>query len=147
MAIPTVDAESRLDWYDRLDKPRWGPPPALFGAVWLPLYSLIAVAAARALDHTSGAQRRGFARSYAVNLALNAAWAPLFFGARSPRLALADLTALDAATIDLLRRAWRADRVAATCLLPYVAWAGFATALTAAIARRNPDPHARRSAR
>jgi tryptophan-rich sensory protein len=134
-----AEVETRLDWYARLDKPRWAAPPAVFGVVWIPLYALTAVAGARALDHTAGEQRRAFARTYAVSLALSAAWSPLFFGARSPRLALAGVVALDAANLDLLRRARRADRTAAACLVPYVAWAAFATALTAAVARRNPS--------
>jgi benzodiazapine receptor len=130
--------ESRLAWYAGLDKPRWAPPPALLGAGWAPLYALVTAGGARALDHTSGGPRRALARTYAVSLVLSAAWSALLFGARSPRLALADAAALDAATIELLRRAWRADRPAAACLLPYAAWTGFATAVTAAIARRNP---------
>jgi tryptophan-rich sensory protein len=131
-----VGIESRLDWYERLDKPRWRPPPAVFGAAWTPLYALAAVAGARALEHTSGQQRRAFARTYVISLVLSAAWSPLFFGARSPRLALADVAALDATNVDLLRRAWRADRLAAACLVPYVAWAAFATALSASVAPR-----------
>jgi tryptophan-rich sensory protein len=135
-----VGIESRLGWYEKLDKPWWRPPPAVLGAVWTPLYALTAVAGARALDHTSGEQRRAFARSYALSLTLSAAWSSLFFGARSPRLALIDVAALDAANLDLLRRAWHADRPAAACLTPYVAWTAFTTALTAAVARRNRDP-------
>ncbi|MGC1211186.1 MAG: TspO/MBR family protein, partial [Micromonospora sp.] len=125
-------------WYRSLDKPAWQPPPAAFPAVWTPLYALIAVAGARALDRTSGSQRARFARAYALDLALNAAWTALFFRARSPRLALAEIVALNAANVELLRRAWRADRLAGASLLPYVAWTGFATALNASLAARNP---------
>jgi benzodiazapine receptor len=129
---------SRLDWYLRLNKPRWRPSAAVLGAAWTPLYALTATAGARVIDRTSGEQRRAFIRTYAISLLLSGAWSPLFFGARSPRLALADAVALDAANLDLMRRAWRADRIAAAYLLPYVAWAGYATALTAEIVRRNP---------
>jgi tryptophan-rich sensory protein len=131
---------SRLDWYARLDKPWWYPSPATLGTVWTPLYALTALAGARVIDRTSGGQRRAFARTYTINLLLSGAWSPLFFGARSPRLALADAAALDAVTLDLMRRAWRTDRPAAAYLLPYVAWTGYLTALTAAIVRRNPPP-------
>jgi tryptophan-rich sensory protein len=131
--------ESRLEWYTGLDRPVWGPPPALLGAAWAPLYALVAAAGARAIDRTAGAQRRAFARTYAISLVLSGAWAPLFFGARSPRLALADAAALDAANLSLLRRAWRADRRAAAYLAPYVAWTAFTTALTVSVVRRAPD--------
>ncbi|OAA26574.1 TspO and MBR related protein [Frankia sp. EI5c] len=125
-------------WYRSLDKPGWQPPPAAFPAVWTPIYALLAVAGARALDGSTGAdQRRRFRRSYAINLVLNAAWTPLFFRARSPGLALAEIVALDASNVNLVLRAWRADRRAGTALLPYLAWTGFATALNATIAARN----------
>ena len=127
-------------WYRSLDKPAWQPPPAAFPAVWTPLYALIAVAGARGLDRTSGPQRARFAWAYGIDLALNAGWTVLFFRARSPRLALLEILALNAVNPGLLRRAWRADRVAGASLLPYAAWTGFATALNASLAARNPAP-------
>ncbi|GAB1692557.1 TspO/MBR family protein [Krasilnikovia sp. M28-CT-15] len=129
--------DPRSDWYEGLEKPSWQPPPRAFGLVWTPLYALIAVAGARVLDRTSGAERQAFRRAYAQNLALNAAWTPLFFAARAPVAALADVVALNVSNAYLLRRAWRADRTAAACLAPYVAWTYFATALNTAIVHRN----------
>ncbi|WP_426511370.1 TspO/MBR family protein [Dactylosporangium sp. McL0621] len=125
-------------WYRRLDKPAWQPPRQAFPLVWTPLYGLIALAGARALDAGKGRERRDFAVAYGVNLALNAGWTAVFFGARRPRAALAEIALLNASNLDLLRRAWKADRAAGAALAPYVAWTGFATALNAAIARRNP---------
>ena len=99
------------------------------------------------LDRTGGERRRVFVRAYAANLALNGAWTPVFFAARAPRLALADIAALNVSNLDLVRRAWAADRVSGACLVPYVAWTAFATALNGAIVRRNPDPAAARPRR
>ena len=135
--LGALSTDPRSDWYAKLSKPSWQPPGPAFGAVWTPLYALIAVAGARVLNRTSGPERDGFRRAYTVNLALNAAWTPLFFGAKSPVAALVDVAALNVSNADLLRRAWRADRTAAACLAPYVAWTGFATALNAAIVWRN----------
>ncbi|MEQ4301453.1 TspO/MBR family protein [Plantactinospora sp. B6F1] len=138
-AAGSLATDARSAWYRSLDKPAWQPPPAAFPAVWTPLYASIAFAAARALDaSTTAAQRSGFRRAYAIDLALNAGWTALFFRARRPRLALAELILLNAANAALLHRAWRADRVAGAALLPYLAWTGFATALNTAIAVRNP---------
>jgi len=39
----------------------------------------------------------------------------------------------------LTRQMWRADRVAAVLLLPYVGWTAFAAALNAQIVRLNPS--------
>jgi tryptophan-rich sensory protein len=126
-------------WYRSLDKPRWQPPRAAFPVVWTPLYALVALAGARALDASAEADRRRRLRyAYGVDLVLNAGWSALFFRVRRPLLALAGIVALNAANVDLARRAWRADRLAGVALLPYLAWTGFATALNAAIAARNP---------
>jgi tryptophan-rich sensory protein len=129
-------------WYRTLRKPLWQPPPAAFPLVWTPLYALLAVAGARVLDRTEGERRRAFVRTYAVNLVLNAGWTAVFFRARQPRAALVEIMLLNASNLVLLRRSWEADRWAGAAVAPYVAWTGFATALNASIAARNPDPAA-----
>lgn len=130
-----TDPDSR--WYRGLRKPAWQPPPVAFPAVWTPLYVLIAVGGARALDRGDGRARRAFARSYAINLGLNAAWTALFFRARRPGAALAEIAVLNVSNLVLLRQAAKADRLAGAALAPYVVWTMFATALNAAIVRRN----------
>ncbi|AXO32931.1 TspO/MBR family protein [Micromonospora chalcea] len=124
-------------WYRHLRKPAWQPPSAAFPLVWTPLYGLIALAGARALDRSEGPERAAFARGYALNLALNAGWSALFFGARKPGAALAEIAALNVSNLVLLRRAARADRSAGAALAPYVAWTLFATALNGTIVGLN----------
>ena len=136
-AAGTWAAQPGQAWYRRLDKPAWQPPPAAFPIVWTGLYALLALAGARAFDATPASQRPALRRSYAANLALNAGWTAVFFRARRPGAALIEIAALNASNVDLLRRAWRADRLAGAALAPYVAWTAFATALNADIARRN----------
>lgn len=126
-------------WYRSLDKPRWQPPAAAFPIVWTTLYGLLAVAGARALDRTEDGSRARFARAFGTNLILNAGWTVVFFGARAPRAALAEIATLNASNLSLLVRAWRADRAAGLAIAPYAAWTAFATALNASIVRRNPD--------
>ncbi|GGO78490.1 TspO/MBR family protein [Nonomuraea cavernae] len=128
------DADST--WYRRLRKPRWQPPGWAFGVVWPVLYATIAYAGARALAASD--DRPGVTRALAVNLALNTAWTPLFFRAHAPRLAMADLLALNASNAVLVSRCLRADRGAGLTLLPYAGWTLFATALNGWIAARNP---------
>ncbi|AEV83657.1 tryptophan-rich sensory protein [Actinoplanes sp. SE50] len=133
--VLATDPDSR--WYRRLRKPSWQPPPAAFPAVWTPLYALIAVAGARAIDRAEGSEQADLVRAYAVNLGLNAAWSGLFFGAKRPKAALAEILALNVSNVVLLRRAARADRLAGAALAPYVVWTMFATALNTAIVRLN----------
>ncbi|MEO8518244.1 MAG: TspO/MBR family protein [Dermatophilaceae bacterium] len=131
-----TDVTSR--WYNDLDKPAWQPPGAVFGPAWTTLYALLALASARTLDHLEPSERPAFATAFGANLVLNAGWNWLFFKARRPRWALAEILLLEASTLDLTRRAAKADRPAAAMLVPYAGWVAFATALNAAIARRNP---------
>lgn len=130
-----VDPDS--NWYRRLSKPSWQPPAWAFGAVWTPLYVSIAWAGGHALTRTEGERRGALAASLGANLILNAAWSWLFFGRRSPRAGLVGTLLLDLSNIELIRRTARVDTAGARALLPYAGWCAFATALNAAIARRN----------
>ena len=74
---------------------------------------------------------------FGVQLALNAAWTPIFFGLRRPGLALIEIVAMwlavAAATVAFFGR-----RAAAGALLvPYLAWVSYAAALNWEIWRRN----------
>ena len=135
-----TDVTSR--WYRHLDKPAWQPPGAAFGPAWTTLYGLMAVASARTLDRLEEpGDRRAFATAFGANLMLNAGWNWLFFKARRPRWALAEILLMEASTLDLTRRAAQVDRGAAKMLIPYAGWVVFATALNASIAARNPKGH------
>ncbi|WP_448612587.1 TspO/MBR family protein [Modestobacter sp. URMC 112] len=130
-----TDPTSR--WFRSLDKPSWYPPPQTFGIVWTALYAGTAWAAGEVLSRADPGRQRSFARAYAVNLVLNTGWTPLFFRAHRPWPAAAECAVLTVSTGDLVRRAAAVSGPAAVVLTPYAGWTAFATALTAAIARRN----------
>jgi len=123
-------------WYRSLERPSWAPPGWVFGPVWIALYTMMGVAA-WLIWRRRDAPARGEALTwFGVQLALNAAWTPIFFGLRSPGGGLAVIVALwlaIAATIACYRRC---SRVAAWLMVPYLAWVTFATALNAAIVVR-----------
>ena len=74
---------------------------------------------------------------YTVQLALNVVWMPLFFGARRPIEATADILGL-AGVNGYLTYLWAGiDRVAAWCQVPYLGWLGFATYLCAGVGHLN----------
>ena len=126
-------------WYRSLDKPAWQPPGAAFPLVWTPLYGLIAWGTGRALARAEESPDGG-GRMLALttaDLAMNAGWCWVFFVRRSPAAGLGVIAGLDVVNIALLREAARHDRTAAAALAPYVGWTAFATALNAAIWRRN----------
>jgi benzodiazapine receptor len=114
--------------YARLDKPDWAPPASVFGPVWTALYASIAVAGWRVYAASPRARRL-----HLTQLALNAAWPGVFFGAGEKRSSVAVIAALDAVVVAEIAVLSREDRLAAALLTPYLAWSGFATALNAAV--------------
>jgi uncharacterized protein YbjT (DUF2867 family)/tryptophan-rich sensory protein len=128
-------------WYTQLDTPPWQPPRAAFPVVWTLLYSALAVSTAAAsaelVERGDVARSRQLERSLIANLALNTAWSAAFFGAKRPGLAAVDAALLATSAADLGRQALPTGRGKAATLGTYAAWCGFATALTASIARRN----------
>ena len=125
------------DWYANLAKPSWTPPPWIFGPAWTLLYALMAVASWRVWRTPPSRQRTAALGWFGAQLALNFAWTPIFFGMRSPAIALAEIAVLDVAIVATMAAFRRADRAAALLLVPYAAWTAFATALNLAIWRLN----------
>jgi len=134
-------------WYRSLDLPAWQPPKAAFPIVWTLLYSDIAASAAAALtaidrnqaegEDGSRSTRQRYLGALGLNLALNTAWSVLFWRRRTPGGAALESGLLTASGADLVRRTVPANGVAGRALVPYVAWCGFATVLSAEIHRRN----------
>ena len=124
-------------WYPALEKPSWTPPGWLFGPVWTLLYALMAAAAWVIWRKEGWAGARAALLLYAVQLALNAAWSPLFFGLRMPGIAFAELVVLWMAIVATVAAFWRRSLAAAVLMLPYVVWTTFAAALNLAIWRMN----------
>jgi tryptophan-rich sensory protein len=124
-------------WYAGLAKPWFTPPDAVFGPVWTVLYILMAVAAWRIGAVPGRGARRRALGLFSLQLALNAAWSPLFFGLEAPMLGLAVIVALLIALSATLFAFWRLDRLAGAMLAPYLVWVGYATALNAAIVALN----------
>ena len=126
-----------MRWYKRLEKPGFTPPGAVFPMVWTALYALMAASAWRVAQRPASPQRNRALGLWLVQLALNAAWTPLFFGARRPAAALADIGLLLPAIAAYTAASARVDRPAAWMMAPYLGWVGFASAINAEIVRRN----------
>ncbi len=141
-----VTATSVTTWYTTLAKPAFNPPDWVFAPVWTTLYVMIGVAAWRVWrsgrgPHTVPADLACAATValwvWGVQLALNLGWSLVFFGARMPGVALAEIIGLFLAVAVTTWLFWRIDRWAGVLLMPYLAWVGFATLLNAAIWRLN----------
>jgi tryptophan-rich sensory protein len=116
-------------WFMTLRKPAIYPPPAAFGIVWPILYTLIGFALALVCA-AWGARYRGPAiLAFLLQLVLNLAWFPVFFGAHQMSAALYISVALDVVVVLTMMLFWNVRRLAALLMLPYLAWILFATVL------------------
>jgi len=123
------------DWYAALHKPSWNPPPWIFGPAWTLLYTLMAVAAWMVW------RKVGFARPlglYFIQLALNASWTPVFFGAHALGWALLVIIAMWIAILATLLSFRIVSPLAGWLMVPYQLWVTFATALNFTLWQLNP---------
>ncbi len=124
-------------WYAALHKPAWNPPNWIFGPVWALLYLMMGLAVWLIW------RERGFAGAplalvlFAIQLTLNALWSVIFFGWRSPGLALAEIILLWPCIFLAMLAFWRISPPAAWLMWPYLLWVTFAGFLNLSIWRLN----------
>lgn len=131
--------------YDTIKQPPLRPPPYVFGPAWTALYGLMGYAAHRVATRASlpsiSSSLSGPAQDlqtlYSLQLGLNLTWMPLFFGLRRPALAFANVVSLVGLNGYLTYRYFGIDSVAGWCMVPYLAWLGFATYLNAGVGYLN----------
>ncbi|MFO1438736.1 MAG: TspO/MBR family protein [Verrucomicrobiaceae bacterium] len=121
-------------WYNSIEKPSWNPPSWIFGPVWTLLYLGMAVAAWLVWKR-SGSEHA--LRLYVVQLALNAAWTPVFFGAHAMGAAFIVIVSMWIAIWLTLRAFWAVSRPAGLLFVPYLAWVSFASVLNFTLWRLN----------
>jgi len=134
-AIASADAGS---FYQQLARPAWAPPPWIFAPVWSVLYVLMGIAAWLVWRERMVRTTRAALVVFVAQLLANALWTWLFFAWRQGALAFAEIVILGLLVLATVALFWRARPLAGALLLPYLAWVGFATALTWAMWRRNP---------
>lgn len=135
------------EWYRRLDKPRWRPPDWLFAPVWTLLYAMIALSGWLVWREKGLADAAVPLAVYAIQLVLNAAWSPIFFGLRRPGLAAIEIGLLWASIVATVLLFHPVSPVATWLIVPYLAWVSFAAALNLSIWRRNRAPRVAERAR
>ncbi len=133
-AAATGSMFSPGEWYRNLSKPVWTPPNWLFPIAWSVLYIALAFAAARVAPLDGSSHAMAF---WALQIALNTLWTPIFFGLRRLGAGLVVILFLWASVIGLLATLWPLDRLAFWVLSPYLVWTTYAGALNASIWWRN----------
>ena len=124
------------EWYDGLNKPSWTPPKWLFPVAWTTLYLFMSFAAMRVAQLDDNAHAMAF---YALQLALNTLWTPIFFGLRRMRTGMIVILCLWVAVFGTMVAFFLLDTLAGILFVPYVAWVTTASALNWSVWRLNPE--------
>jgi len=123
-------------WYRRLNKPSWVPPNWLFPVAWTSIYVLISFAGAR----VAGLEGSGYAMVFwAIQIAFNTLWTPVFFGLRHLRASIPIMACLWLAVLGATITHWQLDIWAGLAFAPYLLWVTVAAALNLSMLRLNPD--------
>ena len=123
-------------WYESLKKPSWVPPNWAFPVSWSSIYLLMSFAGAR----VAGEEGSGLAMAFwAMQIAFNTLWTPIFFGLRRLRDALPVMAMLWIAVAGCLYSHWQVDLWAGLAFVPYLLWVTVAGALNFSVWRLNPE--------
>ena len=123
------------EWYKSLNKPTWTPPDWVFPVAWTSIYLLISFAGARVAVLEGNAYAMAF---WAMQIAFNALWTPVFFGLRNMRASLPVMVGLWVSVFGATVTHFMLDMWAGLAFVPYLAWVTVAAALNIAMVRLNP---------
>ncbi|MEO0633383.1 MAG: TspO/MBR family protein [Pseudomonadota bacterium] len=127
-------------WYRALNKPSWTPPDWVFPVTWFALYICMAVAGARVALADGNAVAMAL---WAVQIAFNGLWTPVFFGLKQIRVGMAVIVALWLTVLATMLALGRVDSVAGWLFAPYLMWVSIAAALNWQVWRMNPEEAAK----
>ena len=137
-AIGSMTGPAIEGWFDTLVLPSFQPPNIAFPIAWTILYLLMGTAAWLIWRQYGCSGARTAFWLFGVQLVLNFAWTPVFFGARSISGGLILIVVILIAVLATTIAFWRKATLAGVLLLPYLGWVGFATFLNFTIWRLNP---------
>ena len=126
------------DWFASLLKPPFMPPGWAFGVAWTVLYVLMGLSVAMILSTPETPTRRRALILFFVQLPINFAWSPVFFGAHDitlGKIMIIVMLVIALAAASLFRRI---RPIAGWLLVPYLLWLCFAFALNSSIDSLNP---------
>lgn len=123
------------EWYKNLKKPAWVPPNWVFPVAWTSIYLLMSFAGAR-LAPLEGS---GYAMAFwAMQIAFNTLWTPVFFGLRHWKGSLFAMAGLWVSVLGCTVTAFGLDMWAGLAFVPYLVWVTVAAALNLSVVRLNP---------
>lgn len=127
-----------MTWYNSLAKPSWTPAPATIGLIWQILYPIILISFGFVfVQAMRGRIPRLVGLPFAINLAANLLFMPIFAGLRNVPLAAADILIVWVTILWSMFAVWPHYRWVAAAQVPYFAWVSIATVLQLSITWMN----------
>lgn len=139
LSARSVPVGSVNAWYAALAKPSLTPPDWAFPVAWSLLYVMIGIALAIIIHARGSAWRTPAIILFAVQMVVNLAWTPVFFGLHMITGALIVIAAMFVSALATTILFARIRGAAAGLMVPYLVWILFAGYLTYAIGVLNPD--------
>lgn len=123
-------------WYATLNRPFGTPPNWVFGPVWTVLYLMIGASFAMVWHRDQiGKNKPTF--FFGIQLILNLAWTPIFFGLHQMEAALVVILLLWSFIVLTIRAFFKISPTASLLLVPYLLWVSYATYLNAGYVQLN----------
>jgi tryptophan-rich sensory protein len=108
----------------------------VFPVVWTTLYILMALSAMRVAGSELNGQAMAF---WALQIALNTLWTPVFFGLHRIRAGMVVISLLWLAVALTTWSFFTVDLWAGIMIFPYLVWVSIASALNFSVMRLNPE--------
>eukprot|EP00048_Salpingoeca_helianthica_P024806 m.35453 g.35453 ORF g.35453 m.35453 type:complete len:157 (+) comp9598_c0_seq1:6365-6835(+) len=124
-------------WFKSLIRPKLMPPGPVFGIVWTILYAVLGYVLAVLIETRATAARNNALALFILQLVVNLAWSPVFFGAHKIRLALYMIIAIFLLSLGSALYLAQFNSTAAYLLVPYLLWLSFASYLNFEFGRLN----------
>ena len=117
-------------WYQTLVKSPLNPPNWVFGPVWTLLFALMGIALFWVWE--KGLKKKPVKEAliyFGLQFTANIIWSFLFFGAKLPGMAFADIIILWLLILATIIKFYRISKPAGLILIPYLLWVSFASFL------------------
>ncbi|MBP9200536.1 MAG: tryptophan-rich sensory protein [Gemmatimonadales bacterium] len=124
-------------WYERVNKPSWNPPNAVFAPVWTVLFILMGVAAWLVWLRRGETGVTLALALFVGQLVLNVLWSWLFFHWHRMDLAFYELLLFWVVILATLVAFWQVRPLAGWLFVPYLVWVTFAGYLNLTLWRLN----------
>lgn len=117
-------------WYAIANKPTFNPPNWFFAPVWMALYIMMGIALFLVWkSEADKALKQASLILFAVQLVVNFLWSFIFFYAKQPGWAFADIIVMWLAILFTIALFEKISSTAAWLLVPYIFWISFASLL------------------